>query len=201
MVKLDKKAVRRVRDLLYKESGGKPLTAAQIQAARRALASEAVRLGATPDVAVAETTAVMGRLVTASGKVKPASAKKPKAKKSTVKQPAAETLQQRVDRLIKENLTATLGSKAAPGAGAGPAPGADGAALMSTLASEQRSPFYRPPAGVSAASGNAGKGAVAVTDVEPAGLAAMDPDQLRSFAAGKFREFATAGAYGSPIWS
>lgn len=191
---LSKKQVKRVQAVLlqHQRAAGRPLSAAEIQAAGRTVAGESMRLGASRDKAVAESTAVMGQLVTAGGKVKPVPAgKAKKAKKKAAARPAAgETVQQKVDRLISEALTAAgvLAPQAGKGASA-EAAGGDG--LFGALASQGSSPFWRQPA---AASAGASRGAGPAA----ADLAAMDPDQLRSYAAGEFK--AMAAGFGSPIW-
>lgn len=200
MTLLDKAATKRLRDGMVGAAKGGRLAEGQVGVIRKALTEMALQRnpGAGRVAAVREADSFLGTLVTPKGRVKPAAGKKaPKAKG-----PAAETLQQKVNRLVQENLTAALGPKAAPGAGTGPGTvAADSAALMSALAAEQRSPFYRPPADAPAPNGKAGTGAVAVTGAELAGLAVMDSDQLRSYAAGEFKAMAAAGGFGSPIWS
>jgi hypothetical protein len=194
MPKLSKKQVRRVQAVLlqHQRAAGRPLSAAEIQAAGRTVVGESMRLGASRDKAVAESTALLGQLVTAGGKVKPVRAKKAN-KKAAARPAAGETVQQKVDRLISEALTAAgvLAPQAGKGASA-EAAGSDG--LFGALASQGSSPFWRQP--TSAAAG-ASKGAGPTT----ADLAAMDPDQLRSYAAGEFKALATAGGLGGPLWA
>jgi len=197
-----KEARRLVTELCYRRNP---------QRGRAAAVAEANAMFAAPAGGGSRPAAAPGaRQVAVTAKAVPKAGKKAakKTKKAAKKAPdgAGESLKQRVDRVIaeqlakpgvREALVAAQAPQAAPGTGRAPAVrdkvAASFDAAVTGLGGRRDAPFYRLPGSP------AGSKAVKVAE-PPAQLDQMSSDQLRDYAAGVFKADAQARGFGSPSW-
>jgi hypothetical protein len=196
-------AVDRVRDAMFRETGGRPVSARQRAAMRIALVAEATRLNPAAGrfAATAQADQVAKRVIGPNGTVKPSdatrkrlkaarkAAKKVKqaARESEIRRQITESLAAR-GITIRETLTAAQGPEPVPGTGLA-AGGASQNEDFAAIGAGQESPFWRLP--------SAGTGEVPQPE-KP--LHEMTADALRAYSAGALTAAGRAEGFGSPSW-
>jgi hypothetical protein len=197
-------AVDRVRDAMFRETGGRPVSARQRAAMRIALVAEATRLNPAAGrfAATAQADQVAKRVIGPNGTVKPSdatrkrlkaarkAAKKVKqaARESEIRRQITESLAAR-GITIRETLTAAQGPQSAPGSGIAPASGVPQSEELAALGAGHDSPFWRPR----------GPETAEVPDA-PKPLHEMGTDEFRAYAEQALTAHGRSHGFRSPVW-